>query len=170
MDRKVEPERPPISPADRADRRRGEAGFTLIEIVCVIAIVAALAAIVLPAIPRATSRARLESYAIGMASVLKADRAAAVRRRISVAADVRAAERILRSGSTTRVVHVPDDVKFDALLAARCNERPGGSSIRFFASGMSCGGVITITRLGVGYEVRVNWFTGGVDVVPVNAL
>jgi general secretion pathway protein H len=31
---------------------------------------------------------------------------------------------------------------------------------------MSCGGVIALTHLGVGYEVRVNWLTGGVDVVP----
>ena len=34
------------------------------------------------------------------------------------------------------------------------------STIRFFASGMSCGGAIALTRLGVGYEIRVNWLTG----------
>jgi general secretion pathway protein H len=30
---------------------------------------------------------------------------------------------------------------------------------------MSCGGVVVLTRPGVGYEVRVNWLTGGVEVV-----
>jgi general secretion pathway protein H len=31
---------------------------------------------------------------------------------------------------------------------------------------MSCGGTLALTRLGVGYQVRVNWLTGGVEVVP----
>jgi len=26
--------------------------------------------------------------------------------------------------------------------------------------------VIALTRQGIGYEVRVNWLTGGVDVLP----
>jgi general secretion pathway protein H len=42
--------------------------------------------------------------------------------------------------------------------------------IVFFASGMSCGGVIALTRLGVGYQIRVNWLTGGVEIVPLNVL
>jgi len=32
-------------------------------------------------------------------------------------------------------------------------------------SGMSCGGVITLSRLGMIYQIRVNWLTGGVDIV-----
>ena len=68
------------------------------------------------------------------------------------------------------MVRVPDDVAFDATLAARCNRRPAGTTIGFFASGMSCGGTIALTRQGVGYQVRVNWLTGGVEIVPVNAL
>jgi general secretion pathway protein H len=32
---------------------------------------------------------------------------------------------------------------------------------------MSCGGVIALTRSGVGYEVRVNWLTGGIEIVPL---
>ena len=42
--------------------------------------------------------------------------------------------------------------------------------IVFFASGMSCGGVIALTRLGAGYQIRVNWLTGGVEIVPLNVL
>ena len=76
----------------------------------------------------------------------------------------------LRSGATGRTVRVPDDVRFDALLAARCNQRAAGPTIRFFASGMSCGGAIALTRLGVGYQVRVNWLTGGVEVVSIDQL
>jgi general secretion pathway protein H len=169
MDRKVAQERQPTSRTGYAERG-GEDGFTLIEIVCVVAIIAILAAIVLPSIPRGTSRARLESFAIDAAGLLKGDRNAAVRRRVPVATEIDAMMRSMRSGATGRVLTVPDDVTFDAALVTRCNQRPAGSTIRFFASGMSCGGVIALTRLGVGYQIRVNWLTGGVEVVPLNLL
>jgi general secretion pathway protein H len=55
-------------------------------------------------------------------------------------------------------------------LATRCNNRAAGTTINFFGSGMSCGGTITLTRLGAGYQVRVNWLTGGIEIVPVTAL
>jgi general secretion pathway protein H len=138
----------------------------LLEVVCVVAIVAILAAIVVPALPRGTSRARLESFAVEAAAMLKADRDAAIRNRTQVATEIDAPLRVVRSGATGRVIRVPADVRFEAMLAARCNNRPAGPTIRFFASGMSCGGTIALTRLGVGYQVRVNWLTGGVEVVP----
>jgi general secretion pathway protein H len=132
------------------------------------AILSILAAILLPAFPRGTSRARLESYAVEMAALLKADRNAALRRRTQVTTQVDAAARLIRSGATGRIVQVPDDVAFDAVLATRCNQRAAGPTIRFFPSGMSCGGVIALSRLGNGYEIRVNWLTGGVEVAVVN--
>jgi general secretion pathway protein H len=168
-DRKVEPEAVPTSLVGRGDIA-AEEGFSLLEIVCVVAILAILAAIIVPGLPRGTSRARMESYAIEVAALLKADRNAAMRRRTQVATQVDAMSRSVRSGATGRAIRVPDDVAFDALLAARCNQRPAGSAIQFFSSGMSCGGAIALTRLGVGYEVRVNWLTGGVEVVPLNML
>src|SRR5262245_43669491 len=151
-------------------RSAGEDGFTLLEIVCILAILAILSAILLPAFPRGTSRARLESYAVEAAGLLKADRNAALRRRVQVATQIDPVGRTIRSGATGRVVRVPDDVGFDAVLATRCNQRAAGPTIRFFASGMSCGGVIALTRLGTGYEIRVNWLTGGVEVAPLNRL
>ena len=149
---------------------RSQAGFTLIEVVCVLAIVAMLAAIVLPALPRATSRARLQSYAVETAAMLRADRNAAIRGHTEIATRVDPTTRSIRSGATGRVIRLPDDVAFDATLAARCNQRPDGATIRFFASGMSCGGVIALTRPGAGYQVRVNWLTGGVEIVSLDRL
>ena len=139
----------------------------MLEVVCVVALVAILAAIVVPALPRGTSRARLESFAIEAAAMLKADRDAAIRNRVQVATEIDAPLRLVRSGATGRVIRMPADVRFDAILAARCNNRPAGPTIRFFASGMSCGGTLALTRLGIGYQVRVNWLTGGVEVVPL---
>ena len=144
---------------------RGRAGFTLLEMVGVIAVIAMLAAILLPSIPRGTTRPRLEAYALETAALLKADRTAALRRRAQITAQVDAPGRAIRSGSTGRILQVPDDVGFEATLPLSCNERPARSTISFFATGASCGGTIVLSRLGTGYEVRVNWLTGGIEVV-----
>ena len=151
-----------------AERFVGEGGFTLIEVVCVLAIIALVAAILLPNFPRGTSRARVEAYALQIATVLEADRTAAIRRHAVITTGIDALSRSVRSGASDRTVRVPADVQFDAALASRCNQREAGFMIVFFASGMSCGGVIALTRLGVGYQIRVNWFTGGVEVVPLD--
>jgi general secretion pathway protein H len=121
--------------------------------------------VILPAIPRTTSRAQLEGYAVAAAALLKADRVAALRRQVRVETLIDAPARTIRSGVDGRIVQVPADVRLDATLAARCYDRMTGMTIDFFPSGMSCGGVIALTRFGFGYEVRVNWLTGGVDVV-----
>jgi general secretion pathway protein H len=82
-----------------------------------------------------------------------------------VATSVDAGRRIVISGATASVVEIPADVTFQALLAQRCGDRRVGATIDFFPSGASCGGVIAIARQGVGYQIRVNWLTGGVEVV-----
>ena len=163
-------ERQPISQAARAEGSRGEEGFALIEVLCVLAILGMLAAIILPSIPRATSRARLESFAVQTAALLKADRNAALRRHVQVTTQVDAPSRSIRSGVTGRVIQLPNDVSLEAILASRCAARVAGRSIEFFPSGMSCGGAIALSRPGMGFEVRVNWLTGGVDIVPKKLL
>src|SRR6202050_5408732 len=92
-------------------------GYILLEIVCVLAIIGLLAAVILPAIPRATSHARLEGYAVATAAVLKADRVAALRQRVRVETVVNAEARTIRSGSGGRIVQLPADVRIDAMLA-----------------------------------------------------
>jgi general secretion pathway protein H len=144
-------------------------GFTLLEMVAVVAIVAMLAAILLPLAPRATSRQRLSGYAVEAAALLKADRTAAVRRNAQINAQIDAPRRTIRSGATGRVIQIPDDVSFQAMLPLTCNERPARSAISFFATGMSCGGTIVLSRLGTGFEVRVNWLTGGIEVAARTA-
>jgi general secretion pathway protein H len=163
-------ERHPTLRVARTKQGRGEPGFALIEILCVLAIIGLLAAIILPVIPRATSRARLESYAVETAALLKADRNAALRRQIQVTTQIDAVARSIRSGVTGRIIRLPNDVSLDAILASRCADREAGRSIDFFPSGMSCGGTVALSRPGMGYEVRVNWLTGGVDIVPQKLL
>src|SRR6476646_10441690 len=142
-----------------------ERGFTLPEMVCVLAIIALLAAVLLPLIPRETSRTRLQAYALQIATLLKADRVAAISRRTSVATLVNADARAIHSGATSNSIRIPDDVRFDAILPQTCRRQAALSTISFFANGTSCGGSIALTRFDAGYEIRVNWLTGRVEVV-----
>jgi general secretion pathway protein H len=153
-----------------ADGKTSEAGVTLLEMVCVLAIIALLAAISFPRLPMSTSRPRLESYAVEIAALLKADRSAALERGGVVATMINARGRTVSAGSSPRAVRVPDDVVFDALLPQRCNGRPAFSSISFFATGMSCGGTLRLTGSGSGFEVRVNWLTGDIELVARDVL
>jgi general secretion pathway protein H len=116
-----------------------------------------------------TSRPRLQAYALEAASLLKADRNAAVRRQSDVATLVDAPSRAIRSAITGKTLRIPDDVRFDALLPQTCRQRAALSTISFFADGMSCGGTIALTRLDASYEIRVNWLTGRIEVVPRSA-
>jgi general secretion pathway protein H len=136
--------------------------------VCVLAVIAMLAAVLLPLIPRQTSRSRLEAYAVQTATLLKADRSAAIRRRSDVATLVDATTRSIHSGATAAMISIPEDVHFDALLPQTCRQRAALSTISFFADGMSCGGTIALSRLDTGYEVRVNWLTGRIEIVSRN--
>jgi general secretion pathway protein H len=149
--------------------RASQRGFTLLEMVCVLALIAMMAAVLLPFIPHQTSRSRLQAYALQAAALLKADRNAAIRRGVDVATLVDARGRSIRSGASADMIIIPDDVRFEALLPQTCNRRQALSTISFFASGMSCGGTIALTRLDAGYEVRVNWLTGRIEIVSHNS-
>ena len=143
-----------------------ERGFTLLEMVCVLAIIALLAAVLLPFVPHETSRSRLQAYALQIAALLKTDRDAAITRRGSVATLVDAQARAIRSGASRTAILIPRDVRFDALLPQTCGRQAALSTISFFANGTSCGGTIALTRLDRGYEIRVNWLTGRIEVTP----
>jgi len=150
--------------------RPAESDFTLLETICVLAVIAMLAAIVLPAIPRATSRTALEAYALKTAALLKSDRNAAVRNGSTVQTELSQLSGTIRSGASGRVVQLPADVTFNAILANQCGGHASGAAIEFLPSGMSCGGTIFLSRPGAGFEIRITWLTGGVEVVPANTL
>lgn len=131
-----------------------------------LAIIAMLVAIALPQMPAETTLPRMEGYAVEVAALLNGDHAAAQMQHRQIATRINAADRMMQSGASGRVLTFPSDVTVQTLLAARCRDRAADGTIQFLASGMSCGGVITLTRLGVGYQVRVNWLTGGAEIAP----
>jgi general secretion pathway protein H len=147
----------------------GESGFTLLEMVCVLAIIALLLATALPAFPRKTSRPMLEAFALRTAALLKADRSAAIRRGVTVATELNPMARVIRSGASGRLLQLPADVGFRAILADQCGASTAGMTVRFLPSGMSCGGTIYLPRPGLTLEIRITWLTGGVEIVPSSA-
>ena len=100
------------------------------------------------------------------ASILIADRSSAIRGRRAVATVLDSVAGTIRSGAGAGRVQFPPDVAFDALLAQTCGGRPAGPTIAFFPNGMSCGGTVGLRRGSVGYQIRVNWLTGGVEILP----
>ena len=145
-----------------------ESGFTLIETVAVLAIVALMSALALPRIPHSTTRPLLEGYTLQVAALLKADRVAAVRRRARVDTVLSTADHSVTSGSGAGRLQLPADVAFDAIVAQTCAGRDNGATIGFLPSGMSCGGTVALARPGTAYQVRVNWYTGGVEIVAAD--
>lgn len=117
--------------------------------------------------PPHTSLPGIEAYALETAALLNADHDAAQQQHRDIATIVDAPARAIRSGAGGEVLRLPSDLTVQSLLAATCRDQTADRSIRFLASGMSCGGTISLTRDGVGYQIRVNWLTGGAEIVPV---
>ena len=112
-------------------------GFTLLEMVCVLAIIALLAAVLLPFIPHQTSRSRLQAYALQTATLLKADRNAAIERSTSIATLVDAASRVIHAGPAAsssplrpaQRTHTTDNHDENPGMLLRPPARIGGSTL-----------------------------------------
>lgn len=142
-----------------AERR---AGFTLIETLGVMLIVALIATLVMPT-GRATGRGGLKALALETADLMRRERVGAVLtgrlRHVSIDGE----DRTL-IGDGGKRIEIPRDVVLDVLGV---NEAWAGrrSLVRFETDGSSSGTVVKLGRDEVAYEIRVNWYTGGVTIV-----
>jgi len=150
------------TPTSSAARRR-DAGFALYELILALAILGLVAGVVFPRVARPPGPAQLNQKAQEIASLLRADRNAALRHEREVRVDIDIADRQIRSGAGGRVVVIPGDVDVDLVQSSR-EARAGGGGIRFRPDGRSSGGVLSLRRGGAAYDVSVNWLTGGVLV------
>ena len=127
----------------------GQAGFTSLEVVCVVAIVGDAGG---HRAPRHPAR-NLAAAAPGRpadGSVAQCRSQCRATAGSGYRPQVDAPDRIIRSGADERVVQLPSDVTIRARSPAAARIEAAGATIRFLASGMSCGGVIALTRSGVG--------------------
>lgn len=141
-----------------AERR---AGFTLIEMVAVMMLIALMSGLVMTQTP-GTGRAKLKAVVFDAAALLRRERLGAMlsgrARRVALDRDRRAL-----IGDSGRKVVLPNDVEL-AVLGSEDALGALQAVVVFQPDGASTGAVLTFARERVRYEVRVNWFTGGVSI------
>jgi general secretion pathway protein H len=142
------------------DRR---AGFTLIEVVAVMLIIALVSSLAVTMMP-GTGRGGLKALTLETAALLRRERLGAVLtgRDRQVSLD---GERRVLVGDGGNVLAIPRDVVLDVLgIDALWSGRQ--AVVRFTPDGASTGAVLKLSRENAAYEIRVNWYTGGVAVAP----
>jgi general secretion pathway protein H len=137
-------------------------GFTLIETLGVMLIIALIATLIMPT-ARGTGRGQLKALALETADLMRRERIGAVLTRRLRHVSIDGDERML-IGDGGKQVAIPTDVVFDVLGV---NEAWAGrrSLVRFETDGSSSGTVIKLARQDLAYEIRVNWYTGGVTIL-----
>jgi general secretion pathway protein H len=137
------------------------AGFTLIEMMAVMLIIALLSGLAVT-MTAGSGRARLKATALDAVALLRRERLGAMLsgRPQHVALDREKRELIGESGGK---VVLPRDVEL-AILSAEGAPGQMQPIVRFLPDGASSGAVLTFARERAEYEVRVNWFTGGVSI------
>jgi general secretion pathway protein H len=140
-----------------------KSGFTLIEVLAVMLIIALVASLVIAMTP-GTGRGKLKALTLEVAALFRRERLGAILtghdRRVSLDGERRAFV-----GDGGDVIRIPPDVMVDVLGA---NELWSGrlAVVRFHPDGASSGAVLKLSREEAQYEVRVNWYTGGVAILP----
>jgi general secretion pathway protein H len=139
------------------------AGFTLIEVIAVMLIIALVASLAVTMMP-GTGRAGLKAVSLQIASLLRRERLRAMltgrEREISLDG-----ERRVLVGDGGDQVPLPNDIAVDILgIDAVWSGRQ--AVVRFHPDGASTGAVLKLSRDKAEYEIRVNWYTGGVAIEP----
>jgi general secretion pathway protein H len=137
-------------------------GFTLIETMAVMMIVALVASVAVT-MTKGTGRGQLKALALDAADLLRRERLGAVltgrRRQVFVDGDGRTL-----FGDGRKTVKIPGDVVLD-LIGTDASMTGRRLVVRFEPDGSSSGAALRVSRDGFGYEIRVNWYTGGVAIV-----
>jgi general secretion pathway protein H len=138
-------------------------GFTLIEVLAVMLIIALVSSLVAANTP-GSGRAKLKALTLDIAALFRRERLGAILtgrdREVSLDGKRRA---LIADGGDA--ISVPTDVVVDVLGV---DEVWSGrlAVVRFHPDGASSGAVLKLSREGAQYEVRVNWYTGGVAIAP----
>jgi general secretion pathway protein H len=139
------------------------AGFTLIEVIAVMLIIVLVASLAVTMMP-GTGRAGLKAVTLQTASLLRRERLGAILtgRDREVSLD---GERRILVGDGGDIVALPRDITLD-LLGVDALWSGRQAVVRFHPDGASTGAVMKLSREKAEYEIRVNWFTGGVAIGP----
>jgi general secretion pathway protein H len=128
----------------------------------VMAIVALVASIAVT-MTKGTGRGQLKALALETADLLRRERLSATLTGRSREVFIDGESRTL-AGLGRKSVAVPKDVVLD-LIGADASRAGRRLVVRFEPDGSSTGAALRLSRERVGYEIRVNWYTGGVAIV-----
>jgi general secretion pathway protein H len=151
----------PLQPGPQTRSSDQCSGFTLIEVVAVMLIIALVASLAVAVMP-GTGRGKLKALTLETAALLRRERLGAVltgkERQVSLDG-----ERRVLVGDGGDILAIPRDVVFDVLgIDAMWSGRR--AVVRFTPDGASTGAVLKLSRENAEYEIRVNWYTGGVAI------
>jgi general secretion pathway protein H len=152
-----------VLPALRSWNVDRGAGFTLIEVMAVMLIIALVASLAVTMLP-GTGRAGLKALTLQTASLLRRERLGAILtgRAREVSLD---GERRVLVGDGGDIVALPRDIVLD-ILGADAVWSGRQAIVRFYPDGASTGAVLKLSREKAEYEIRINWYTGGVAIGP----
>lgn len=144
------------------------AGFTLVEVLAVLVVLTLAASLIAPRLGKASNRPSVAGLAAATASLARATRDAAISSGRPAVLRFDATRRALAGeGVRARPVAVPANFDID-VQSSLAEANAAGAGIRFFANGASSGGRIRFAHGRLAYDVRVDWFTGRVRVVPLS--
>ena len=133
-----------------------------------LAILGLVAAVAFPRVVRGPGPAELGTTAQEIAALLRSDRNAALRHRREVVSRIDVAQRTVTSGSSGAGIQIPAGIEIAFVQSSR-EMRGSAGGIRFLPAGGSSGGFLHLTRGTAGYDISVNWLTGGVLVAQAAA-
>jgi general secretion pathway protein H len=156
--------RTPISGAGNS-QPNGSEGFTLIEMLALLAIIAIAVGAAASSIGNGRAGRSPEIAAMETALRARGLRHHAIRYGRDTVLLVDTSARAIGGGPDIPIYNVDPSVDINLVISE--NERISADvgGIRFFANGKSSGGAIVFRRGGKVHEVRINWFSGRVEIL-----
>jgi len=147
------------------DRRGPQGGFTLIEMVVVLVIAGMVAGVAAPMVANALPGVQLKAKARELAAVLRYARDRALTHREETVVTVDTEGRTFGLSGREERRSLPES--FDIKLLVAESESPSDTigGVRFFPTGGSTGGRVTLAQGDRGYKVDVDWLTGRVRIL-----
>jgi general secretion pathway protein H len=140
-------------------------GFTLIELIVVLAIAGFILAVAPPLIARAIPGVELKGAARQLAGGLRFARSYAIKSRKESLLTLDLDKKVYTVSGRTREYVIPEGIKVVLLTAESETDGAQSGSIRFFPTGGSTGGRITLSIDKRSYDIDVDWLTGRVRIL-----
>ncbi|ARN82219.1 GspH/FimT family pseudopilin [Methylocystis bryophila] len=138
-------------------RQRG--GFTLLEMLAVLAIIGLLAGLSTQLVRPAAPHLRLEGAARGLCAALRATRARAISANEEATLVLDLARKSYSSPSVRETL-LPAEMRIEISIAKGQRDFGGNAGLKFFPSGASTGGDITLEIGNNRATIQVNWLSG----------